>query len=606
MIKGKLVEESSTRKLCAILSADVKGYSLLMGQDEVATVQSLKSYREVIAAIVLQYRGRVVDSPGDNILAEFASVVDAVECAAAIQREIKVRNAELPEDRRMKFRIGVNLGDVIKEGGRLYGDGVNITARIESLAEAGEICISETVYDHVEKKLPLAYEYLGEHEVKNIEKPIRVYRIIAERKPLGKIEDKTKEKLQLELDELGRKRGEVDTQKVQTQGKERVLREALDYIDLAGRIVETIGEPMVVLDKDLRVVLAIPSFYQTFKATPGKTEGRLIYELGNGQWNIPRLRELLEDIIPKNASFDDFEMEHDFPVIGRKTMRLIARRIVQRGATSNLILLVIEDITVQKRAKETLTRARAEVEEQVKERTAELVQKTRELSRSNAELEYFAHVASHDLKEPLIVVSGFLNLLSRRYARKLDDKAKTFISQALDASVRMQKLIDDLLSFSRVSTGGKEFEPTDWNLVLDQVMKDLQPAIEESRARIFRDSLPSVMADPVQLARVFQNLIGNALKFRTDSPPKVHIGAEGLDHELQIFVKDNGIGIAPENLEKIFSMLERLHPSEKYPGTGMGLAICKKIVERHGGRIWVESEPGKGSTFFFTMQTADK
>jgi light-regulated signal transduction histidine kinase (bacteriophytochrome) len=169
----------------------------------------------------------------------------------------------------------------------------------------------------------------------------------------------------------------------------------------------------------------------------------------------------------------------------------------------------------------------------------------------------------------------------------------------------MQKLIDDLLSFSRVSTGGKEFEPTDCNLVLDQVLKDLQPAIDESRALIIRDPMPTVMADPVQLARVFQNLIGNALKFRTDRPLEVHIGAEPLDHESQIFVKDNGIGIAPENLERIFDMFERLHSREKYPGTGMGLAICKKIVERHGGRIWAQSEPGKGSTFFFTIQSAN-
>ncbi len=595
------MKKNSTRKLCAILSADVKGYNLLVSKDEVATVQTLKSYREVITAVVQQYRGRVVDSPGDNILADFASVVDAVNCAVAIQKEIKVRNSELPEDRRMEFRIGVNLGDVIEEAGRLYGDGVNITARIESLAESGEICISETAYDHVEKKLPMKYEYLGEQEVKNIEKPIRVYRIIGEPKPLG-----DKERLQQELGELGRKRGELETQRVETQAKERVVREALDYMDLAGMIVEAIGEPMLVLDKDLRVVWAIPSFYQTFQVTPEETERRFIYDLGNRQWDIPGLRELLEAIIPKNASFDDFEMEHDFPVIGHKAMRLIARRIEQAEAKSYLILLVIEDITVQKRAEETLTRSHAELEKRVKERTAELVQKTQELSRSNAELEYFAHVASHDLKEPLIVVSGFLNLLARRYNGKLDDDAKTFISQALDASVRMQRLIDDLLSFSRVSTGGKEFEPTDCNLVLDQVLKDLQPAIEESHALIVRDHMPTVMADPVQLARVFQNLIGNALKFHTDSPLEVHIGAERLDHESQIFVKDNGIGIAPENLEKIFSMFERLHSREKYPGTGMGLAICKKIVERHGGRIWAESEPGKGSTFFFTIQTADK
>ena len=149
------MEESSTRKLCAILSADVKGYSLLMAKDEAATVQTLKGYREVITAIIRQYRGRVVDSPGDNILADFTSVVDAVSCAVAIQKEIKGRNAELSEDRRMEFRIGVNVGDVIEEDGRLYGDGVNITARIESLAESGEICISEAVHGHVEKKLPL-------------------------------------------------------------------------------------------------------------------------------------------------------------------------------------------------------------------------------------------------------------------------------------------------------------------------------------------------------------------------------------------------------------------------------------------------------------------
>jgi signal transduction histidine kinase/class 3 adenylate cyclase len=605
MIEGKPMEKSSTRKLCAILGADVKGYSLLMGKDEAATVQILRSHREVVASLIRQCRGRVVDAPGDNILAEFGSVVDAVECAISIQREIKARNAELPEERRMEFRIGVNLGDVIEEDGRIYGDGVNITARIESLAESGGICISETAYDHVEKKLPLEYEYLGEQEVKNIEKPIRVYRIITERKPLGEIEDKTKEKLQQELEELGRKRGELEAKKAETLAREKVLREALDYIDLAGRIVDTIGEPMVVLDKDLRVVWAIPSFYQTFKVTPEETEGQFLYDLGNHQWDIPRLREMLEKIIPQDASFDDFEIEHDFPDIGHKAMRLIAKRIKQREGKSHLILLAIEDITTRKQAQQTLMRAHAELEERVKDRTAELLQKTQELSRSNAELEYFAHVASHDLKEPLIVVSGFLNLLSRRYADKLDDKAKDFISKALDASIRMQKLIDDLLIFSRASAGGKEFKPTDCNLVLDQVLNDLQPAIAESRAHIIRDPLPAVMADSVQLGRVFQNLIGNALKYRADRPLQVHIGSERLDNELRIFVKDNGIGIETKNLKQIFEMFERLDSGKNHPGTGMGLAICKKIVEHHGGRIWAESEPGKGSTFFFTIQTTD-
>jgi adenylate cyclase len=167
------------RKLTAILSADVEGYSRLMSQDEVGTVRTLNAYREAISNLVQQYRGRVVDAPGDNLLAEFSSIVDAVNCAVEIQRELAERNAELPETRKMQFRIGVNLGDVLEEEGRIYGDGVNIAARVESLAEAGGICISGTVYEHIENKLGLEYEYLGEQEVKNIEKPVRVYQVLS-------------------------------------------------------------------------------------------------------------------------------------------------------------------------------------------------------------------------------------------------------------------------------------------------------------------------------------------------------------------------------------------------------------------------------------------
>ena len=168
------------RKLAAILSADVKGYSRLMGEDEVATIRTLTTYREVMSTLIRQYRGRVVDSPGDNLLAEFASVVDAVQCAVETQRELTARNADLPPERKMEFRIGINLGDVIVEGERIYGDGVNLAARLEGLAEAGGICISGIVYDQVETKLNslnLGYEYLGEQTVKNIAKPVPVYRV---------------------------------------------------------------------------------------------------------------------------------------------------------------------------------------------------------------------------------------------------------------------------------------------------------------------------------------------------------------------------------------------------------------------------------------------
>src|SRR5215475_13273132 len=168
------------RKLSAILSADVQGYSRLMGEDEVATIRTLTTYREIMASLIHQHRGRVVDSPGDNLLAEFASVVDAVQCGAALQQELKCRNADLVVSRRMEFRIGINLGEVILEGERIYGEGVNLAARLEGLAEAGGVCISGSVHDQIETTLALGYEYLGEQTVKNIAKPVQVYRVVLE------------------------------------------------------------------------------------------------------------------------------------------------------------------------------------------------------------------------------------------------------------------------------------------------------------------------------------------------------------------------------------------------------------------------------------------
>src|SRR5512136_424053 len=175
------------RKLTTILSADVKGYSRLMGEDEKGTVRILNTYKEVMTGLIQHHHGRVVSAPGDNVLAEFGSVVDAVECAVEIQKELKTRNDELPENRKMKFRIGVNLGDVIEDGEQILGDGVNIAARLESLSEAGGICISGTAFDHVRNKLNLGYEYLGEQTVKNIALPVRVYRVLMEPEAAGKV-----------------------------------------------------------------------------------------------------------------------------------------------------------------------------------------------------------------------------------------------------------------------------------------------------------------------------------------------------------------------------------------------------------------------------------
>src|SRR5210317_1698694 len=175
-----MAEEGFKRKLTAILSADVEGYSRLMGDDEEATVRTLKAYREVLTTLIQQHNGKVLDSPGDNLLAEFVSVVDAVQCAVAVQKEIHARNTELPESRRMEFRIGINLGDVIQEEERIYGDGVNIAARLEGLANTGGICISKTAFDQIESKLPYGYEFLGDQTVKNIARPVTAYRVLME------------------------------------------------------------------------------------------------------------------------------------------------------------------------------------------------------------------------------------------------------------------------------------------------------------------------------------------------------------------------------------------------------------------------------------------
>ncbi len=237
-----------------------------------------------------------------------------------------------------------------------------------------------------------------------------------------------------------------------------------------------------------------------------------------------------------------------------------------------------------------------------------------ELTRSNAELEQFAYVASHDLQEPLRMVTSYLQLLERKYKSQLDSKADEFIGYAVDGARRMQTLINDLLSYSRVSTRGQAFEKIDCNQILHQACNNLKIAIEESNAVITHDQLPAeVMGDGMQLTQLFQNLIGNAMKFRSDLPPLVHIGVtrkEGEDSQSAIAnsanewlfsVQDNGIGLESEYAERIFIIFQRLHAMGKYPGTGIGLAICKKIVERHGGRIWVESQLGKGTTFFFTI-----
>ena len=266
-------------------------------------------------------------------------------------------------------------------------------------------------------------------------------------------------------------------------------------------------------------------------------------------------------------------------------------------------------VAERERAEAELHALNLDLEQRVAERT-------QELKRSNEDLEQFAYVASHDLQEPLRMVTTYLQLLHDRYKDTLDKPAQDFIGFAADGAVRMQRLINDLLAYSRVHTRGEPFEPCDLEEAFSRVLLNLRLLINESGAKITHDPLPTVRGDSMQLTQLFQNLIGNAIKFRSEKPPQVQVsvalrdraeplGGSGSPKEWLFAVRDNGIGIPPEDFQRIFIVFQRLHSREKYPGTGIGLSICKKIVERHEGQIWLDSKAGQGTTFYFTLPAQD-
>jgi light-regulated signal transduction histidine kinase (bacteriophytochrome) len=352
----------------------------------------------------------------------------------------------------------------------------------------------------------------------------------------------------------------------------------------AEAIVQTIRHPLLVLDEELRVRSANAAFLRMFEVEEADTVGQFIYDLGASQWDIPRFRRLLEEVLSDDVLVEDYEVEHEFPNIGRKYMILNARRLQQDVVGEELVLLAIEDATEQREARRAIEAY------------------AHDLERSNRDLEQFAYVASHDLQEPLRTVSSFAQLLARRYEGELDEKAQQYIGFMTDAAGRMQRLIRDLLAFSRVTRTEEGYAETPLDVPLTEAISRLSSTIEDSGAQMTHDPLPTLRIQPGLIAQLFQNLIANAIKYRGEAPPAIHVSAEKIDSKWRIDVSDNGPGIDPRYHERIFGIFQRLHAGTHPEGTGIGLALCRRIVEHHGGRIWVESTPGEGATFSFTLE----
>jgi PAS domain S-box-containing protein len=343
----------------------------------------------------------------------------------------------------------------------------------------------------------------------------------------------------------------------------------------AANIVATVREPLLVLDGKLRIITASRAFYQAFGVSPEETLGRNLYDLGNGQWNIPALRTLLEEVLPLKQSFDDFEVVHAFPGLGIRTMFLNARKLWRGDNHSEMVLLAIEDVTDRRRVE-------------------------KELKRSNEDLERFSYVAAHDLRSPLRSVIHLSKMLAKRLQGRLSEEETQMQTLALEGLQRLGSLMQDILDYAKTNAVQLEMTRVPLKDALQMALANLQHHIEETGAAISAGSLPEVRGDRTQLTILLQNLIGNALKYRGVETPHIRIAAVQQGFHWELSVRDNGQGFEAEHAGQIFEPFKRLHGPD-IPGSGIGLSTCKRVVERLGGRIWAESVPGGGSTFYFTL-----
>jgi PAS domain S-box-containing protein len=358
--------------------------------------------------------------------------------------------------------------------------------------------------------------------------------------------------------------------------------------EYAESIFATAREAFLLLDDELRVRAANRAFYDSFRVTPAECEGRVLYELGAGEWNIPALRLLLEEVISCDGQLRDFEVEHDFPRLGRRTMLLNARRVSQAGGPGLRILLAVEDVTEKYQAREEARRLREELEDRVRQRTADL--------------EAFSYSVSHDLRSPLRALDGFARILLEEYAPNLPAEGQEYVRDIRRNAQKMGQLIDDLLTFSRLGRQALQRRRVAPAALVREVLEDLRPERDARRVEVIVGDLPNCHGDPGLLKQVWANLLGNALKYtRKHDSARVEVGSVEQDGERVYFVRDNGAGFDMRYAGKLFGVFQRLHKAADYDGTGVGLAIVQRIIHRHGGRVWAEAAVNRGATFYFTL-----
>ena len=382
-----------------------------------------------------------------------------------------------------------------------------------------------------------------------------------------KDKDKTKEQFINELVELRQRIAELEALEAEHKRAEQETREYADSI------VDTVREPLVVLDADLKIISANRSFYKAFKVKPGETEGQFLYDLGNREWNIPKLRKLLEVILPKDTTFDNFEVEHDFKTIGRRVMHLNARRIYREIDETHLILLAIEDVTERKRAQQALRQ-------------------------SSEKLKFFAYAVMHDLKSPTIGIYGLTELLHKHYKNALDERGKSYCDQILKASVHIAALIEKINVYIATKESPLKIEKINIKDILQIISEEFSPRLVVRQIKWLEpEAMVEIKADQLSILRVFRNFVDNALKYGGEDLSEIRIGYKESEEFHTLSVSDDGAGIREGDYERIFAAFQRGETYKAVEGVGLGLAIVAEIAERHGGTVWAEPRKDRWTTF---------